>query len=158
MFIGLGANLADRAGAIGRGIERLDREPRIDVIRSSQLHPTAAWGVFDQPDYLNAVVEIATDLAPTELVERLLSIERDLGRLRAEGTRWAARTIDMDLLLYRDLVVDEPGCRVPHPHLHERAFALRPLLEIAPDVSIPGRGRAAACLGGLEPAPKVAVA
>jgi 2-amino-4-hydroxy-6-hydroxymethyldihydropteridine diphosphokinase len=95
-----------------------------------------------QPDFLNAVAMLETSLPARELLGELLVIERAHGRDRMHETRWGPRTLDLDLLLYGDETVDEPGLRVPHPHLHERAFALRPLLEIAPEVSIPGHGLA----------------
>ncbi len=157
VFIGLGANLGDRADTLARALERLHADARIDVLQSSKLYRTEPWRVLDQPEFLNAVAEIATDLPPVELVERLLAIERELGRDRADATRWTARTIDLDLLLYRDAIVEQPGCHVPHPHLHEREFALRPLLDIAPDVEIPGRGAASDWLAALHAQP-VAIA
>lgn len=155
VFIGLGANLGDREATLDLALERLHAEPNIDVLRCSKFHRTDAWGAIDQPEFLNAVAELSTALGPAELIERLLAVERELGRDRACATRWAARTIDLDLLLHGDAIVNEPGCHVPHPHLHERAFALRPLLEIAPDAVIPGRGAAGHCLARLdaEPAP-----
>lgn len=150
MFVGLGANLGDRERTLASALERLDADAHIEVLQTSSLHRTAPWRVVGQPEFLNAVAEIATDLTAAALVNRLLALERDLGRDRADGARWSARIIDLDLLLYRDWVVDEPGCRVPHPHLHERAFALRPLLEIAPDVAIPRRGAARGWLALLD--------
>ncbi len=146
IFIGLGANLGDRREMIEHAIRRLDAHPDIDVLKVSGMFHTSPWRVDDQPDYVNAVAEIATRLDPAALLERLLAVERELGRERSTATRWAARTIDLDLLLYRDTIIDSPSCRVPHPHLHEREFALRPLLEIAPGVRIPGVGSASECL------------
>jgi len=146
----LGANLGEREHTLACALERLNADAHIEVLRTSELYRTAPWRVVDQPEFLNGVAEIATDLTPVALVNRLLALERDLGRDRGDGARWSARTIDLDLLLYRDCVVNEPGCRVPHPHLHERAFALRPLLEIAPDVAIPGRGAARVWLALLD--------
>ena len=158
VFIGLGANLGDRADTIARAVECLRAQPDIEIVRVSTLHRTAPWRVLDQPEFLNAVVEIATQLPPAKLVLRLLTIERELGRERADAARWSARIIDLDLLLFGDRIVDEPGCRVPHPHLHEREFALRPLLEIAPSVVIPGRGSASDWLDQLESKPEAATA
>lgn len=158
VFVGLGANLGDRAETIARAVQSLAASGRVEVLKVSNLYRTAPWKVLGQPQFLNAVAEIATDLTPVALVERLLDIEHALGRDRTEGTRWAARTIDLDLLLYRDEVVHDPGCRVPHPLLHEREFALRPLLEIAPAVVIPGRGAAADWLARLDESSEVAVA
>jgi len=150
VFIGLGANLGDREATLLRALERLDADDGIEVLKVSTFHRTRPWRVEQQPEFLNAVAEIATEIAPGDLVVRLLSVERELGRDRAEAARWAARTIDLDLLLYRDRVVEEAGCRVPHPFLHEREFALRPLIEIAPDIQIPQRGSAADWLRRIE--------
>jgi len=105
--------------------------------------------VPDQPDFVNAVAEIETALAPSALMHALLSIERDFGRDR-RGDRWGPRILDLDLLLYADRSVDEPGLRVPHRHLHERAFALLPLAEIAPQLDIPGHGPIAQVLARLD--------
>lgn len=156
VFIGLGANLGDREATLLRALQRLDADDGIEVLRVSTFHRTAPWRVEQQPEFLNAVAEIATEIAPAVLVARLLAVERELGRDRAEATRWAARTIDLDLLLYRERVVEEEGCRVPHPHLHEREFALRPLLEIAPGVLIPRRGAAFEWLQRIETASAIA--
>lgn len=152
VFIGLGSNLGDREATLLRALERLQADDGIEVLKASTFHRTEPWRVKDQPEFLNAVAEIATELAPAALMARLLAVERELGRDRAEATRWAARTIDLDLLLYRDRVVEEEGCRVPHPFLHEREFALRPLLEIAPDIDIPQRGTAIEWLRRLDAA------
>jgi 2-amino-4-hydroxy-6-hydroxymethyldihydropteridine diphosphokinase len=142
-YIGLGANLGDREETIRTAAAALGAR------RLSAIRETAPWGVEDQPPFLNAVAELDTDLEPRALLERLLSIERDLGRVR-DGRRWGPRTIDLDLLLYGDRVVDEPGLQVPHPLLHERAFALEPLAELAPDVRIPGRGTVQDALTAIQ--------
>ncbi len=152
VFVGLGANLGDRDATLLRALALLDAEDGIEVLKVSTFHRTEPWRVEGQPDFLNAVAEIATELAPLALVERLLAVERELGRDRAGSERWAARTIDLDLLLFRDRVVQDEGCRVPHPHLHEREFALRPLIEIAPGIEIPQRGSAIDCLRHIESA------
>jgi 2-amino-4-hydroxy-6-hydroxymethyldihydropteridine diphosphokinase len=142
-YVGLGANLGDREATIRRAAEL------IGTTRLSTLIETEPWGYADQPRFLNAVAELETDEGPRALLERLLEVERALGRTR-EGPRYGPRTIDLDLLLYGDEVVDEPGLTVPHPHLHERRFALEPLAELAPDLEIPGRGAIQALLAGLE--------
>jgi 2-amino-4-hydroxy-6-hydroxymethyldihydropteridine diphosphokinase len=95
--------------------------------------------VRDQPEFINAVAGIETELSPRALMQAMLAIERDFGRDRS-GDRWGPRILDLDLLWFDDRVIDEPGLRVPHPHLHERAFVLLPLAEIAQDLQIPGRG------------------
>ena len=103
------------------------------------MYRSAPLGPQDQPDFVNAVVLVETGLEARALLDGLQAIEADLGR-RRESVQWGPRVIDLDLLLYGDLVVDEPGLTVPHPRMHERNFVLLPLREIAPDVEIPGRG------------------
>ena len=142
-YVGLGANLGGREATIRRAAEL------IGATRLSALIETEPWGYADQPRFLNAVAELETDESPRALLERLLEVERALGRTR-EGPRYGPRVIDLDLLLYGDEVVDEPGLTVPHPHLHERRFALEPLAELAPELEIPGRGAIQALLAGLE--------
>ena len=144
VFVGLGSNLGDSAAILHDAIAALGRLPATRVLACSRLYRTPAWGVTAQPDFLNAVAMLSTALQPQALLAALLAIERDAGRIRlVDGSdRWGPRTLDLDLLLYGDRCVDEPGLRVPHPHLHERAFALLPLLEIAPYAVIPGIGPA----------------
>ena len=141
--IGLGANLGDAVATVRAAMQALDALPRTRLVRASRLYQTPAWGKTDQPAFVNAAAVLETRLDARELLDAMLGIERDFGRDRAaDGSdRWGARTLDLDLLLYGDRDIDEPGLRVPHPHLHERAFALVPLAEIAPDVVIPGHGR-----------------
>jgi 2-amino-4-hydroxy-6-hydroxymethyldihydropteridine diphosphokinase len=139
-FVGLGGNVGDVAEAFASAAARMDGLPGTQVLRVSRRYRTPAWGLEAQPDFLNAVAMLETQLPARELLEELLAIERMHGRDRATETRWGPRTLDLDLLLYGDETIDEPGLRVPHPRLHERAFALRPLLDIAPDISIPGHG------------------
>lgn len=150
-FVGLGANLGDAATSLRDAFAALARLPGTRLLRASGLYRTPAWGVTAQPDFTNAVAMIETALAPPALLEELLRIERDAGRDRcADGSdRWGPRALDLDLLLYGDRVIDMPGLTVPHPHLHERAFVLVPLLEIAPDARIPGRGAAADALATM---------
>jgi 2-amino-4-hydroxy-6-hydroxymethyldihydropteridine diphosphokinase len=138
-FVGLGANLGPKEVTILRAVDLLGAEPGIQVLALSQLRETDPVGKLDQPQFLNGALEVETTLAPRELLEVLLRIERELGRVRG-GERFGPRTIDLDLLLYADDVVDEPGLRVPHPRLHERRFALEPLAELEPDAEIPGQG------------------
>jgi 2-amino-4-hydroxy-6-hydroxymethyldihydropteridine diphosphokinase len=151
-FVGLGANLGDAQAAVHAGIRALATLPSTRLLRSSGLYRTPAWGMTEQPDFINAVAMLETSLAPAALLDELLALERQAGRDRAQGLRWGPRTLDLDLLLYADLVIDEPGLHVPHPHLHERAFALVPLLEIAPDVVIPGVGPGRDALAMMETA------
>jgi 2-amino-4-hydroxy-6-hydroxymethyldihydropteridine diphosphokinase len=142
-YVGVGSNLGDREGTIRAAIAALP-----GVLAVSELRETAPIGVTDQPAFLNGAVAVETELAPLELLERLLAIERDLGRRRRE--RWGPRTIDLDLLLYGAEQVDQPGLKVPHPHLHERRFALEPLAELDPALVVPGHGSVADLLAGLD--------
>ena len=145
-YVGLGANLGDREGAIRRAAEL------IGARRLSAISETEPWGVTDQPFFLNAVAESEWDGRARELLDRLLAVERELGRVR-DGTRWGPRSIDLDLLVFGSETVDEPGLTVPHPHLHERLFVLEPLAELAPDLVVPGRGTVAALLSKLQSPP-----
>ena len=148
--IGLGANLGDAADTLRRALDALDGRDGIAVRAASRFYRTPAWGREDQPDFINAVALVETTLAPRALLDSLLAVEADFGRHRVDGERWGPRTLDLDLLLYGDAVIDEPGLRVPHPHLHERAFALVPLLEVLPEARIPGYGAARDAVSALE--------
>ena len=147
--VGLGANLGDAVAAVQGALQALDGLPGTRVVRASRLYRTPAWGNTDQPAFVNAATVLETELDARDLLDHMLAIERDFGRDRTAGERWTARTLDLDLLLYGSRVIDEPGLRVPHPHLHERAFALVPLVEIAPDIDIPGHGRASALVAAM---------
>ena len=138
--IGLGGNLGDAATTLRQAIEVLGALPGTRLLRASRLYRTPAWGMTAQPDFINAVAVVETTLAPIALLEHLLAIERRFGRVRVEGERWGPRTLDLDLLLHGEAQLDVPGLLLPHPRLHERAFALLPLAEIAPDAVIPCRG------------------
>jgi 2-amino-4-hydroxy-6-hydroxymethyldihydropteridine diphosphokinase len=140
-YIGLGANVGDRDANLRRAVELLAAEPGVEVVGVSSFRETDPVGYLDQPRFLNGACAVETDLRPRELLERLLAIERALGRERGVGPRWGPRTIDLDLLLYGAETVDEPGLTVPHPRLTERSFALEPLLELAPGLRLPD-GRA----------------
>jgi 2-amino-4-hydroxy-6-hydroxymethyldihydropteridine diphosphokinase len=142
-FVGLGANLGDREAAI------LEAARRIHATRLSTIRETEPWGYAEQPPYLNAAAELETELSPQELLARLLDVERELGRLRL-GPRWGPRTIDLDLLLYDEAVVEEPGLVVPHPRLHERMFVLEPLAELDPSLKVPGKGTVSDLLSRLQ--------
>jgi 2-amino-4-hydroxy-6-hydroxymethyldihydropteridine diphosphokinase len=136
-FVGLGANLGDREGTIRRAVECLAAEPEIDVLAVSSLRETDPVGYLDQPRFLNGAVALETELGPRQLLERLLRIERELGRERGEGPRFGPRPIDLDLLLYGEEVVEELGLSVPHPRLAERRFVLEPLHELDPNLTLP---------------------
>jgi 2-amino-4-hydroxy-6-hydroxymethyldihydropteridine diphosphokinase len=120
----------------------------VDVVAVSSLRETDPVGVLDQPRFLNGAVLVETDLGARELLEALLAVEQQLGRVR--DRRFGPRTIDLDLLLYGDLVLDEPGLTVPHQRLHERRFALEPLAELDPELAIPGVGRVRDAIARLD--------
>lgn len=142
--IGLGANLNDPAAQVEYALAELDRLPGTRLLARSSLYASAPVGYVDQPDFINAVAQVETGLAPHALLAALLDIEHRHGRERS--FRNAPRTLDLDLLLYGAAHFHEDGLTLPHPRMHERGFVLLPLLEIAPDAAIPGRGRAAGWL------------
>jgi 2-amino-4-hydroxy-6-hydroxymethyldihydropteridine diphosphokinase len=142
-YVGVGANLGDRQATIENAIALLP-----GVVAVSELRETEPVGRVEQPPFLNGAVALETSLSPRELLDTLLAVERALGRERRE--RWGPRTIDLDLLLYGDVVVAEPGLAVPHPRLHERRFALEPLADLDPELAIPGRGRVSDLLAELD--------
>jgi 2-amino-4-hydroxy-6-hydroxymethyldihydropteridine diphosphokinase len=142
-YVGLGSNLGDR--------EHLIREAAqlIGAARLSTVIETEPWGYGNQPMFLNAVAELETPLTARQLLDHLLDVERRLGRERI-GPRWGPRAIDLDLLLYGDETIDEPGLVVPHPRLTERDFVLTPLAELVPTLKIPGSGTVQDALAGLS--------
>jgi 2-amino-4-hydroxy-6-hydroxymethyldihydropteridine diphosphokinase len=148
-YVGLGGNLGDREATLRRALDLLAQEQGVEVIAVSELRETDPVGVVDQPRFLNAAAALETSLSPRKLLDALLGIERALGRVRS-GVRWGPRTIDLDLLLYGDEQIAEPGLHVPHPRLHERRFALEPLSELDPDLELPGRGAIRDLLAGLN--------
>jgi 2-amino-4-hydroxy-6-hydroxymethyldihydropteridine diphosphokinase len=148
-FVGLGANLGPREETLLRAVEFLGAEDGVEIVALSQLRETDPLGIEDQPRFLNGAVVVETTLGPRELLDVLLRVERELGRVR-DGTRWGPRVIDLDLLAYGTEVVDQPGLRVPHPRLHERRFVLEPLGDLDPDLEIPGRGRVSDLLDRLH--------
>jgi 2-amino-4-hydroxy-6-hydroxymethyldihydropteridine diphosphokinase len=150
-YVGVGANLGDRAATIAAAVRLLGLLPRTSVTAVSSLRETDPVGVLDQPRFLNGAVALETRLGPRELLDGLLDIERTLGRVRT-GRRFGPRSIDLDLLLYGSEIVDEPELAVPHPRLHERAFALEPLAELDPELVVPGRGGVAELLQDLPAA------
>lgn len=135
-YIALGANLGDRPANLRRALELLKQSPGIEVIRvSSFIENPAVGGPANSPAFLNGAAEIRTTLSTRALLDRLLDVEKQLGRIR--GEKWSPRTIDLDLLLYGSQIIDEPGLTVPHPLMHERRFVLDPLAEIAPNTVHP---------------------
>jgi 2-amino-4-hydroxy-6-hydroxymethyldihydropteridine diphosphokinase len=145
-FVGIGSNIGEPERQIADALDLLRAEDAIDVVAVSSLRETEPVGYRNQPNFLNGAAALETELSPRELLGRLLEIERRLGRERGTGPRFGPRTIDLDLLLYGDETVDEPGLTVPHPRLAERRFALEPLAELEPSLEIPGHGSVQALL------------
>lgn len=138
-FIALGSNLQDPAVQVARAFAKLAELPKTRIFRQSSLYCTAPVGYDDQPDFINAVAEVETALAPLDLMQALLALESSFGRERIFAN--APRILDLDLLLYDDRVMQTTDLILPHPRMHERGFVLFPLAEIAPDMEIPGKGR-----------------
>lgn len=147
-FVALGSNLAEPEAQVLQAFAALARLPQTRLLAQSSLYRSAPVGYAEQPDFINAVALITTGLAAHDLLQSLLEIERACGRVR--DFRNAPRTLDLDLLLYADLTLNEAGLTLPHPRMHERAFVLLPLLEIAPDCVIPGKGRATDWLAQVQ--------
>jgi 2-amino-4-hydroxy-6-hydroxymethyldihydropteridine diphosphokinase len=143
-YVALGANLADPAAQIRAALAALGGLPESCLLRASSLYRTAPVGIHGQPDFINAVAVVETRLTPHDLLAALFGIEARFGRRR--DFHHAPRTLDLDLLLYDAQIIDTPQLTLPHPRMHLRAFVLAPLLEIAPDCLLPGRGSAAAWL------------
>jgi 2-amino-4-hydroxy-6-hydroxymethyldihydropteridine diphosphokinase len=135
---------------LAEALRRLDDDDRTSVLRSTAPIETEPVGYEDQPRFLNAAASLATTRSPRELLDLLLEIEHDLGRVRGEGPRFGPRTIDLDLLLYGGERIDEDALEIPHPRLHERRFVLEPLAELDPGLVVPGRGPVSALLAELE--------
>lgn len=140
-FVGLGGNIGDVEITLTEALWAIDSLPQTSIRAQSKFYRSPPWGNTEQPDFINAVVEIQTRLAPRVLLNYLLDIEAKFGRDRSEGEKWGPRELDLDLLTYGDDALDEPGMHLPHPHLHERAFVLVPFAEIAPTLAIPGVGQ-----------------
>lgn len=147
-YVGLGANLGNREETLRKAVALLAVAEGVDVLAVSELRETDPVGVVDQPRFVNGAAAVETVLPARDLLDTLLAIERSLGRERVE--RWGPRTVDLDLLLYGDEIVDEPGLHVPHPRLHERRFVLEPLAELDPELVIPGRGRVSELLAAVH--------
>ena len=143
--LSLGGNLGDVRAAFSFALERLALAPGVAVVATSSVYRTAPWGKLDQPDFLNMATLLRVTIAPRALLDLCLSIEREQGRARLE--HWGPRTLDIDVLTYGDLVVEEPGLTIPHPRLQDRAFVLTPLAEIAPDTVVRGVRVAEWCSG-----------
>lgn len=139
--IALGSNLGDRRAHLTAALHGLSTHPAIRSLRVSDFIETAPVSEIPQGPYLNAAAVFETSLSPRELLTTLLAIERAEGRDRSREQRWGPRTLDLDLLLYDEHVIQEPGLQVPHPRLHERQFVLEPLAAVAPNWLVPGTGR-----------------
>ncbi|MCL7713937.1 2-amino-4-hydroxy-6-hydroxymethyldihydropteridine diphosphokinase [Stenotrophomonas mori] len=148
--VGVGANLGDAPATVRAALRALAELPGCRLRAASRLYRTPAWGDPDQPDFINAAAALETASSAPALLEQLLAVEQAFGRVRLPGERWRPRTLDLDLLLYGDQVVDLPQLKVPHPFLHQRAFALMPLSEVLPGAVIPGRGTLADALAAVE--------
>jgi len=148
-YAGLGANLGDRERMLRAAVDALAAEEGIEVVSVSTLRETEPVGVGEQPRFLNGAAELETTLTARELLDRLLAVEQRFGRVRIPGEH-GPRTLDLDLLLYGDEAIDEPGLTVPHPRLHERRFVLEPLAELAPGLVVPGRGDMESLLRGVH--------
>ena len=146
--VALGSNIEDPEAQVGRGFEELAALPGTQLVARSRLHRTTPVGYVDQPDFVNACALLETSLAPRVLLDELLALERRHGRVRSIPN--GPRTLDLDIILYGDRVIDEPGLKVPHPRAHERAFVLVPLVEAWPEAAIPGRGPARELLRALR--------
>ena len=150
-YVALGANLDDPVAQVRAALEALTRLPQSRLLRSSSLYRTAPVGIHRQPDFINAVAAFETSLTPQSMLAALFAVEEQFGRRR--DFHHAPRTLDLDLLLFDDEVIDTLQLQLPHPRMHLRAFVLAPLLEIAPDCCIPGRGTASAWLPAVSMQP-----
>ena len=146
--VALGSNIEQPEAQVRRAFDELAALPRTRVVAKSQLHRTAPVGYADQPDFVNACALVETSLEPRALLDELLAVEKRHGRVRDIPN--GPRTLDLDIILYGDRVIDEPGLKVPHPRAHERPFVLVPLLEVWPDAVIPGRGPAAELVAPVQ--------
>ncbi|HZP87654.1 MAG TPA: 2-amino-4-hydroxy-6-hydroxymethyldihydropteridine diphosphokinase [Burkholderiales bacterium] len=146
-YVGIGSNLEEPVRQVRQATCALHALPGTRSTARSSLYRSAPIGKLDQPDFINAVVQLETELSPAQLLAQLLAIEARHGRIRTE--RNAARTLDLDLLLYDQLMLDTPTLALPHPRMHERAFVLLPLCEIDPGIHVPGRGPVSALLAAL---------
>ena len=149
-FVGVGANLGDRWAAIRRAKAALARVPGIAGVEASAVYETAPVGVLDQPEFLNLVLGIETTLAPEVLLAVLHRLEQAAGRRREKEVRWGPRALDLDLLLYDNLELETPELIVPHPRLTERRFALEPLVELDPQLSLPDGRKLAEIVAGIQ--------
>ena len=149
-YIGLGGNLGDVRATFEQALAAMDALAGCSLAAVSNTYRNPPMGPASQPDYLNAVAALSTSLKPLQLLDALQRLEVAAGRVR-DGSRWSARTLDLDLLLYDELVFDHPRLQLPHPGAHLRAFVIHPLAEIAPQAYVPGHGRAAQLAARIDP-------
>jgi len=147
-YVGLGANIGEPSRQLQDALQEMHALPKTRITRTSRFYRSAPLGYLDQPEFLNAVAELDTELAPGVLLENLQEIEKSHGRERPFAG--APRTLDLDLLLYGDEAIASPRLTVPHPRMHERAFVLQPLLELDADISVPGKGLAITLLSACS--------
>ncbi len=136
-YLCLGSNIGDKIGHLQQAVRMLTESGKVTVVRTSALYETEPWGNKDLDWFVNGVIEVKTKLTPRELLELCKSIEAQMGRQKTTSGKYEARKIDIDILFYGDLIIDEPDLKIPHEHLHERAFAIVPLLELIPDYEHP---------------------
>jgi 2-amino-4-hydroxy-6-hydroxymethyldihydropteridine diphosphokinase len=148
-FIALGSNLGDARAQVLHAFDALAGLPGTQLLSRSPLYLTPPWGVLDQPPFVNAVARVDTTLTPHALLDALLGIERAAGRVR-DGERWGPRTLDLDVLHMGAMVLSDERLSLPHPRIHERAFVLLPLHDLAPDLDLPGQGRVMDLLAALD--------
>ena len=141
-YVGIGSNLAEPKAQVRQAIGELDDIQDTELLAASSLYRSSPLGPTDQPDYINAAVKLMTSLSAALLLTELFRIEHKHGRRREVGSKWGPRTLDLDLLLYGDLISREPALTLPHPGIAERVFVLAPLLEIEPEIAVPGQGPA----------------
>jgi 2-amino-4-hydroxy-6-hydroxymethyldihydropteridine diphosphokinase len=149
-YVALGSNLGDREAMLRGAVDALAETTGIRVVAVSRLIDTAPVGNVDQPRFLNGAVALETQLTARELLDVLLALEQRFGRVREGVPAHGPRTLDLDLLVYGDAEIDEPGLRIPHPRLHERSFVLEPLADVAPALEVPGKGPILALLARVH--------
>jgi 2-amino-4-hydroxy-6-hydroxymethyldihydropteridine diphosphokinase len=149
-YVALGSNLGDRDRTLRDALAALRAEDGIELVAVSDLIETEPVGYIDQPRFLNGVAALDTERPPAALLDLLLAVERRFGRVREGVPAQGPRTLDLDLLLYGEAEIDEPGLTIPHPRMHQRAFVLGPLAELAPGLEIPGRGQVEALIAELH--------
>lgn len=149
-YVGLGGNVGDVEDTMMEALMAIDGLPQTSIRAQSRLYRSPPWGRTDQDDFINAVIELRTRLAARVLLDYLLEVETRFGRVRGEDDKWGPRTLDLDLLIFGEESLDLPGMHVPHPRMHERAFVLVPLAEIAATLEIPGRGQVSDLLAAID--------